>query len=90
MTENLNIEYHTKKAVIKAMRITKNNVEAAKILGLPPRTLSRKIKDYGLNNFKRTVIPLKEIDGHVILCGQPSQKLIEALNKMAELAFNNL
>ncbi len=88
--ENLNLNYHVKKAIIKAMKVTKNNNEAADELGVSRRTFGRLLNEHGLRDIKRTVIPLKKIDGHLILTSKPNPKILKALNQMVELAFNNL
>ena len=90
MSENLNLSHNIRNAIIKAMKITKNNLEAAQKLGVCERTFYNLLKEHGLQEFKRTVIPLKNIEGNIILTGKPSPELIKVLNEMAELAFKNL
>lgn len=89
MSENLNLNYNIKNTIIKAIKITKNNLEAAEKLGVTERTFYNLLKEHGLKEFKRTVIPLKNVEGYIILTGEPDPNWIMALNKMVELAFKN-
>jgi two-component system response regulator FlrC len=47
--ETLNLFVNEKRYIIRAMKRSKGNrTKAAKLLGINPRTLSRKINDYDL------------------------------------------
>jgi len=48
MTENLNIEYHTRLYVTVALRRYQSPTEAAKHLGITSRTVHRYIKKYSI------------------------------------------
>lgn len=46
MNENLNIEYHKKRLLLKALNVCKKKEDACKALGISNRTLYRLIKLY--------------------------------------------
>lgn len=46
--------------------------------------------NYALNKNEKIHIPLKNIDGHITVSKTASPEVIEALNKMAELAYQSL
>ena len=54
MEENLNIEYHTKILLIKALDISKTIGEAAYLLGVSDRTVWRYIKTYKVSKDQQT------------------------------------
>lgn len=51
---------------------------------------SRKAFEHIGCEFDRTSLPLKNIPGSATYVGKPDQETIDAVNKMAELAFKNL
>ena len=53
MSDNLNLAYHVKRAIVKAIKITNTNLEAAKKLGVSERTFYNLLREHDLKNVRR-------------------------------------
>jgi hypothetical protein len=56
MTENLNIEYHTKRLIIRALNEKRTIREAAQALGISERNLYELKKQYGIVKCNKYVV----------------------------------